>query len=411
MGILDIDPNKFDPTQSVMEEMAVSRRSFLRTAAIGATALAAGQLFPALGATDARDEIKDLFEAGRPKRLPRWRGFNLIDMAETNMCYHDRSNEDFVIDISEDDFRWIRDWGFDFVRVCLNYRVWATGDDLYSVNEERLAMIDRVVNLGQKYNIHVSLDMHRAPGKWEIPERTPPLILWRSQEALDALCFHWKMLASRYRGISNRLLSFDLLNEPETMVSADSLDPTQARRFTREEVIHVTRAMVLAVREEDPRRLILVEGPNWGRTHLPEIDDLDVCWSFHNWDPHVLTHYGRPENGYPADRTPLPVWPPVGSPCGVDWHRRHMAPWFNLARQGVGVHMGEMGGNKNCPHELILPWLRDLLAALKEEQIGWSMFSLRGKFGLVDSRRKDVAYEDWYGHKLDRAMLSVLQKG
>jgi endoglucanase len=28
----------------------------------------------------------------------------------------------------------------------------------------------------------------------------------------------------------------------------------------------------------------------------------------------------------------------------------------------------------------------------------------------MDSNREDVAYEDWYGHKLDRKLLSLLQE-
>ena len=33
-----------------------------------------------------------------------------------------------------------------------------------------------------------------------------------------------------------------------------------------------------------------------------------------------------------------------------------------------------------------------------------------GAFGLLDSGRGDVAYEDWQGHKLDRKLLDLLQQ-
>jgi endoglucanase len=36
---------------------------------------------------------------------------------------------------------------------------------------------------------------------------------------------------------------------------------------------------------------------------------------------------------------------------------------------------------------------------------------LRGSFGVLDSGRTDVQYEDFRGHKLDREMLKVLQNG
>ena len=40
---------------------------------------------------------------------------------------------------------------------------------------------------------------------------------------------------------------------------------------------------------------------------------------------------------------------------------------------------------------------------------GWSLWNLRGSFGVLDSGRTDVAYEDFHGHKLDAAMLKLLR--
>jgi endoglucanase len=39
------------------------------------------------------------------------------------------------------------------------------------------------------------------------------------------------------------------------------------------------------------------------------------------------------------------------------------------------------------------------------------MWNFRGSFGFLDSERADVAYQDFHGHKLDRAMLDVLKAG
>ena len=46
--------------------------------------------------------------------LPRWRGFNLLEMF-TPECDGD---------FQEDDFSWIADWGFDFVRLPACYTLW-----------------------------------------------------------------------------------------------------------------------------------------------------------------------------------------------------------------------------------------------------------------------------------------------
>ena len=45
-----------------------------------------------------------------------------------------------------------------------------------------------------------------------------------------------------------------------------------------------------------------------------------------------------------------------------------------------------------------------------EHNIGYSLWNLRGTFGIVDSDRVDVAYEEWQGHKLDRKLLDLLQE-
>lgn len=65
----------------------------------------------------------------------------------------------------------------------------------------------------------------------------------------------------------------------------------------------------------------------------------------------------------------------------------------------------------NCtPHEVTLSWLEDNLDIWKKAGWGWGMWNSRGPFGILDSNRKDVKYENFRGHKLDRKMLRLLQQ-
>ena len=64
-----------------------------------------------------------------PSRLPRWRGFNLLEM------FHSRSDGNW----REDDFRWIADWGFDFVRLPTCYLLWTDPADAFRLDEAGLA--------------------------------------------------------------------------------------------------------------------------------------------------------------------------------------------------------------------------------------------------------------------------------
>jgi endoglucanase len=71
--------------------------------------------------------------------------------------------------------------------------------------------------------------------------------------------------------------------------------------------------------------------------------------------------------------------------------------------------VGEFGAHNRTPHPVVLAWMRDCLASWKAAGWGWALWNFRGSFGPLDSGRDDVKYEDFRGHKLDRAMLELLR--
>ena len=89
---------------------------------------------------------------------------------------------------------------------------------------------------------------------------------------------------------------------------------------------------------------------------------------------------------------------------------KYYQPWIELARKGVGVHCGECGCWMRTPHEVFLAWFGDVLDILTDNGIGYALWNFRGEFGVLDSGRSDVEYEDWHGHKLDRKMLDLLKR-
>jgi endoglucanase len=54
--------------------------------------------------------------------------------------------------------------------------------------------------------------------------------------------------------------------------------------------------------------------------------------------------------------------------------------------------------------------MEDFLSLWQDAGWGWALWNLRGSFGLLDSQRADVEYEDFRGHKLDRKMLDLLRR-
>ena len=81
---------------------------------------------------------------------------------------------------------------------------------------------------------------------------------------------------------------------------------------------------------------------------------------------------------------------------------------FNLLAKFV-KHPGDNPPFQESDFALLAEW--GFVELWKEAGWGWSLWEFRGSFGVLDSHRGDVDYEDFRGHKLDRQMLTVLQKG
>ncbi len=67
----------------------------------------------------------------------------------------------------------------------------------------------------------------------------------------------------------------------------------------------------------------------------------------------------------------------------------------------------EVGAYQYTPRDVALAWMKDCLELWEEAHWAWSMWNFRGSFGILDSGREDVEYEEFEGHELDRAMLEL----
>jgi endoglucanase len=373
----------------------MERRQFVKEAAV---ASAAAALAPR-GALPAEDEVS-------PHRIPRWRGFNL----QGRFAWPGRPYEGPAFE--ERDFETMAGWGFDFARLPLWYWTWGSRDDWAVVREEPLKQIDRAVDLGRQYGIHVNINFHRIPGYCINGREMEPADLFSGRRAerdraLAAAVFHWKTFALRYKGIPSRQLSFDLINEPPWV------RPFEGYLFERYD--EIVRALVAGIREADPDRLIFADGLNIGQTPVPEIVDVGVAQSTRGYLPKAVSHHTAtwvPKEEF--ETFAVPTWP-LKDDKGTLWDRDRLKkeliePWTALAAKGVAVHVGEWGCYNKTPHDVALAWMADFLSLWIEAGWGWALWNLRGDFGVLDSQRTDVRYEDWKGHKLDRKMLELLRR-
>lgn len=383
-----------------MRSRSIARRDFLKTAGLGLAAAGVG--FPQSGAVSS-------VPSPAANALPKWKGFNFLDFFNPNPAAARPATR-------PESFAWMRDWGFDFVRVPMAYPAYLdidytrpiTPEEVYRFDEAKIARVDALLEQAHRHGHHVSFNLHRAPGYCINAGFHEPYNLWKDQEALDAFCAHWQMWAKRYRGIPNRLLSFDLVNEPS--MRADMNDQHGKREAVPGDVYHrVAKAAVEAIRAVTPDRLIIADGNNGGHLAVPELAPLGIAQSCRGYVPFNISHHKAPWVYKDPDNLPEPKWPDGPNANRASLERLYQ-PWFDLKDRGVGVHCGECGCYNRTPHAVFLAWFGDVLDVLSERGIGFGLWEMHGAFGLLDSGRTDVAYADWYGHKLDRKLLELLQR-
>ena len=476
------------------------------------------------------DPARSLPEA-TPQKLPRWRGFNLLEKFRL-----DGGNKPFV----EEDFEMIADWGFDFVRLPMDFRCWAKTPQA-EFNEQTMKEIDQAVAWGKEHGVHVCINFHRGPGYCVNMRNGEKPTLWTETSAQEQFARHWGVFAARYQGVPRRQLSFNLINEPANItgaVYAAAMKPA-----------------IAAIHAADPQRLILADGIRWGTEPVPELMPFGIAQSTRGYEPMLVSHFEASwihhEGKWPAPAWPIPVginnrlygdtkpefksalvlrvecpqatsfsiriahvsaqaellvkadgavvlqkqfqpgpgageWKksepaswgrytadydrdytatlPAGThevqiaigkgdwltftelrlgdtvivPGSSDWgvkqetfivdahgarpvnsrylhsketlQEKMVKPWQALAAQGVGVIVGEWGAFNHTPHAVVLAWMRDCLENWRAAGFGWALWNFRGPFGFLDSERKDVTYEIFKGHKLDRKMLELLRQ-
>ena len=224
-----------------------------------------------------------------------WRGFNLTDMIGWPGYSH-------KLFFQEWDFKTIHDFGFNFVRLPLDCRVWLVkGREPEVMDEEVLRRIDQAVGWGVKYKIHVALNFHRAPGFCVNKKLPDDGKLWTDPVLQNLFIHYWVELAKRYQKVPSKSLSFNLVNEPYGVP-----------------VAHYAALMLRtakAVWEVSPNRLIICDqlddwGPDFGKPSDLLASEPRILQSLHNYKPYQLSNYGvtyRDQDWIPF--LPRPQWP------------------------------------------------------------------------------------------------------
>ena len=265
--------------------------------------------------------------------------------------------------------------------------------------DARLQEIDRAVSELLSLGYHVSLDLHPGDQFNRLHQQDPEASL---QEMKDT----WTDLAQIMRRHPPGRTFAELLNEPD-------LDADRWQKEA-EELAGVVRRLL-------PRTTIIVGPVNWQRADslpgLRPLNDLNVVYAIHMYDPMAFTHQGHwlPEEPLSSIRgLPYPIH---ADDSRVQELRRQLlkeqktqalaaldqaiiasadadgiAKWLEPAaawqrRFSRPIIINEFGVLKSqAPRESRLRWLAAVVSYANQHCWGWAHWELAQGFGLVDDR-------------------------
>ena len=362
--------------------MIFRRAAFLFLAA--ALAILAGLAFCAACATAA---TRDRQTATRRAEMLR-RGINL-----SGWFAHGSSDPAHLqSEITADDVRRIRRMGFDHVRLPVDPAVLAPDGAIEAADPDALYYLQDAVRLVLDGGLAIVVDLH--------PDERFGQRLSADRSTLDRATALWTRVARRLSVHDPDRVFFEALNEPGIT------DPAAwATIQTR---------LVGAIRQGAPHHTVIATGHAWSAVAhleaLQPLDDANVIYAFHFYEPYAFTHQGADWTPGPVgglSRVPYPSSPAAVAPVltkASDAAAREMlaayaeerwdaaaieqlvdraAAWRD--RHGAPIICTEFGAFRPVsPAEDRAAWLRDVRTALERRQIGWTAWEYAGGFGVVD---------------------------
>ena len=282
----------------------------------------------------------------------------------------------------------IRGLGFSHVRITFD-PAWLA-DAKLKPYEDRLTQMQRDLSRLRDQGLFVVLSMQ--PSSAFKQKLAADEALLRDTAAL------WRTVAKSLEDFTPTQIAYELLNEPEL---ADAV-----------RVRSILTALAAGVRKAAPAHVLVAQGPRYSDVEdlirLQPLDDRNVVYSFHFYEPKNFTHqgvpYGWPMWGLLSD-LPYPSSPEAVEPAlafmtfeAIEharfygeqrWDRSKLAaaiaPAAAWARQhGVALWCSEFGAfrYKTKPEDRAR-WLSDTRELLEASQIGWTLWDYSGYFGLV----------------------------
>ena len=307
--------------------------------------------------------------------------------------------------ITQDDIRRIADWGFDHVRLPVDYPVLEQDDQPGQYLEQGFAYIDNCLAWCKQAGLKMILDLHKAPGyAFDDLQRASLFADTTMQQRLIDL---WQFMSARY-STESEWVAYELLNEITLPDSApwNALYPK----------------LVQTIRNNTAQHLIIIGGNQYNAAHelqnLILMQDNNILYTFHHYLPLVVTHYQAPWLEFTAEYRELVPYPGKSIPAqpgfmdrypwckGMDefspdihfdknYLQEKIAPALEFSeRIGQPVYCGEFGVIDRAPIQNRINWTRDCVELMQEHKIGYALWTYKAlDFGLVNIDGQVVSEE------------------
>src|SRR5256884_7412817 len=205
--------------------------------------------------------------------------------------------------ITQADIRFIKQSGFNSVRIPFNYRLFVTDGTASRLDGPGYELLDRVVSWCRSEGLYVILDMHAAPGGQtgdNIDDSFAYPFLFESAESQELTVNLWGKIATRYRN-EPAVIGYDLLNEPIAhYFDTASLNPKLEPLYRR---------IVSGIREVDRNHIIFLGGAQWDTNFkiFGAPFDRKLVYTFHKYWMTVNQNAIQEYLNF-RDRYKVPVW-------------------------------------------------------------------------------------------------------
>ena len=206
-------------------------------------------------------------------RLPSsWKGMGLSNRLDALHAY---------VPVSETDIRSLRDHGLNFVRFFLDFKKLQfpyTNKNAEDINEYELKRLDQTLAWCIQNDVHLRITCLGYDGytvQGEYTAREAPLDSWKNFQA------YWEALTRRYKGISSKFLTFDLMNQFIPDHEPDC-----------EPYVKIFGDTARAIWAIDPNRVVVKSFGSWNWTEVVDkIAAQGIAIDIHPYMPRFLTDH------------------------------------------------------------------------------------------------------------------------